>query len=138
MRIKLLTGRAIVLDKEIHTLSVNEALALSIESATAYSNLYAVCVLNGKRNTFKIIDDVLEIPPVYLSSGDILITFQQIKDGKVLNTWLCEKITLKEAEGRYDPIPEIVEIRAELEKMRKETEETKEYFKGICEGYNII
>ena len=138
MKIQLLHGRAIVLDKEIHTISANEALAIPIKSDTAYSNMYAVCIINGKKNTFKVFDNVLEIPPEHLSSGELLITFQQIKDGKVLNTWLCEKITLKEAEGAYEPIPEIVTIREEMRVLRNYLEETKEYFKGICEGYDIV
>lgn len=138
MKIKLLHGRAIVLDKEIHTISANEMLEIPIQSDTAYGELYAVCIINGKKKTFKVFNNVLAIPPEHLSSGELLITFQQIKDGQLLNKWICEKITLKEAEGVYEPISEIVEIREEMKEMRSYIEETKEYFKGICEGYNII
>ena len=138
MKIKLLNGRAIVLDKEIYTICVNKALDFIIESDIMYGNLYAICIINGVRNTFAIKEGVLSIEPKYLSSGELRIIFQQIKAGNKLNEWICESVTLREAEGEYEIIPEISEIRKEMEIMRKEVTQAMEYFKGICEGYNII
>lgn len=138
MKIRLLDGRAIVIDNEIHTICENEDLYLPVIGNSVYTDTYAICIINGKKSTFKIIGGVLSIPPSYLDSGELLITIKQVKDGQILNTWICEKITLKRLEGSYTAIPEIGQLRAEIREMKTVLEETKEYFKGICEGYNII
>lgn len=138
MYIRLLTGRAIVLNNTIQTLAENVPLELTLRSDIAYDDIYAICVLNSKRRTYKFFDGSVSIPPSELSSGELLITLQQIKEGKVLNTWYCEKITLREAPGRYEAIPEVLVLRKEIEEIRKVLEETKEYYKGICQGYAII
>jgi hypothetical protein len=138
MKIKLLHGRAIVVDNEIHTITVNDTLKIPVLADLETKDLFAICFISGKKYTFKVFNNVLEVPPEYLAPGEMLVTFQLIKNDNVLSTWICEKITLKEAEGVYSPIPEILELRKALEDMEKELAETKEYFKGICEGYDII
>lgn len=138
MTITLGKGRAVFSNSEIQTITENEDFRAKIESDAAYANLYAVCMICGKRHTFKIFNDELVIPAKLLKSGDMLLTVCQVKDGNTLNTWYCEKLTFKEADGAYHIIPEIAQLKEELAAMRKEIAETKEYYKGICEGYNII
>lgn len=138
MYIRLLTGRAIVLNNQVHTIADNDPLELAVRSDVEYEGLYAICVLNGVRRTYKIVDKNLLIPPSDLDSGELLITIQQINNGKALNTWYCEKIMLRQASGRYEAIPEVLELRKEIEEIRKVLDETKEYYKGICQGYAII
>lgn len=138
MKIKLMKGRAIVSDREIQTIAHNEPFTVDIESETPYSDLYAVCIIGGKKHPFKIKDGKLIIESKYLRSGEMLMTISQVKDGKTLNSWICERITFKEIEGSYEPIPEIVELRKDIADIRALLEETKEFYRGICEGYNII
>ena len=138
MQINLHKGRGIVCEKEVQTISLNEPFTVDIKSETPYSDLYAICIIAGKKYPFKIVDGVLSIDPKYLRSGEMLMTISQVKDGKTLNTWICERITFKEVEGRYEPIPEVLELRKEIAEVRAMLEETKEYYRGICEGYNII
>ncbi len=119
MYIRLLTGRAIVLNNTIQTLAENVPLELTLRSDIAYDDIYAICVLNSKRRTYKFLDGSVSIPPSELSSGELLITLQQIKEGKVLNTWYCEKITLREAPGRYTVVPETIAMKNEIAVLKK-------------------
>ena len=115
-------GQSGYFDKEVYTLC-NEPLYIAIESQIKHSDLYGVCVLNKKKETFKIRDGVLTIPFEFISPGEMLIDIQQIRNGEIIKRWSVEKLTLSNAESQYKAIPELAVLRKDINTLKTAVKE---------------
>ena len=120
MKITLYNNGAGYFDKENYTLC-DEPLEIAIE--TAYSDLYAVCILNKKKETYKIRDGVLTVPCDFLAPGEMLIDLQQIRNGQIIKRWSVEKLTLSNAESQYEAIPELAALRKDINTLKTAVKE---------------
>ena len=110
MRIALHNNGTAYLDKEVFVLC-DEPLEIEVEADPEYDNLYAVCSTDDARLPYKIKDGKLTVPPSFMSPGEMRITFQQIANGDVVKRWNTEKVTVKELDGKYEVIPELVLLK---------------------------
>ncbi len=113
-------GQSGYFDKEKYTLC-NEPLKIEIE--TTYTDLYAVCVLNGKKEVYKIKDGVLNIPYGFLTSGEMLIDLQQIRDSKIIKRWNVEKLIISNTESQYEAVSELATLRNDINMLKSAVKE---------------
>lgn len=145
MRIKLLSnGMGILTVRD--PIAVNKDFVLEVEGASNTAEIVLEQVGGGAYRR-SIINEKTEIPSKALE-GNVRVTV--IDNGR---RWECEELIGKrQSDGCVTVVPnnaklpdtvvklciENEDMRCSISRLSKELEETKEYFKGICEGYDIV
>jgi hypothetical protein len=115
----VLHGRSgYVKGNEIVMLS-NESLNIKLESDVNYPDLFAICTIGKNEQTIRIRDGAFTIPFDFLTEGVLTIDIQQIRNGQIIKRWDVEKITLRKTVSKFEAIPEIAEIKQDINIIKK-------------------
>lgn len=80
---------------------------------------------DGAKIDFKTSGDPVDITPLCDRAGELKIAVSLIRRNEAVKRWSCEPIILKEIDNVYEPIPELVAMRKEIDALRHENELTR-------------
>ena len=101
---------------------------LEIKLITDSKKLYASISNEDKRETVKIADKSFIVPEHFLIPGELSIRVSQIINGEQYHTWDCDRLIIKDVAHGYEIIPEIAELKAQINELRQ----------AVLEIYKIV
>lgn len=114
-----LTPSSFVKHGDIVTLPEDEVIVRFKSNIYLLDELLVTVIGGGKKKQYKTKTLDVDITEFCNKAGAVTITASIISGGQAIKTWSLEPIRIVEVAGNYEPLPELEDMRAEIETVKQ-------------------